>query len=102
MPSTPNSGYKPAPARLRPLPVRAAGPQYIVATQTTKPPNKRTSNGRVSPPRNFTSVWAVTFFLPPRRIRPAALLVPASQQPFDRPFAERHDAPAVPNPQSPR
>src|SRR5438105_556805 len=48
MPSTANSGYNPAPSRPRFLPVRKAGLQYSVATQSSNPPSSEPSYHRAS------------------------------------------------------
>src|SRR3984893_9354365 len=68
MPNTPNSGYTPPPSRPRPLPVRAAGAQYRVVTHNSKPPNRRTFSGRVSPERTGCGAWSITFFLRPSKV----------------------------------
>ena len=61
-PSTANSGYTPEPSSPRPLPVRAFGPQYRVEIHKTRPPRRRTINGRISGDRKGRAAWSTTFF----------------------------------------
>src|SRR2546426_8366974 len=62
MPYAASSAYTPAPSRPRPAPVRLAGPQYSVVTHTTRPPNKRSRNGRRSPERNGSGACSSPHF----------------------------------------
>src|SRR5262245_3848842 len=61
-PRAASSGYRPAPSRPRPWPLRSLGPQYRVVIHKTRPPSSRTSSGRASGARKGRAAWSVTFF----------------------------------------